>query len=68
MAAKRGYLERLTFESLKCSTTIAFVSFYDATESIVCSQLLYVATWTSVPFHFSYTGVISDGSGMQLDA
>ena len=39
MVPKRGHLERLT---LKCWTTIAFVTFYNAAESIVCPQLLYV--------------------------
>ena len=55
-----GHLQRLTYESLKCSTMIA-------AESIVCLQLLYVITWTSVLFHPSCSSVVSDGSGMQLD-
>ena len=51
-----------------CSTTIAFVTFYDAAESIVCPQLLYVVALTSVLFHPSCSSVVSDGSGKQLDA
>ena len=65
---ERGYLERLTFESLKCSTTIAFVTFYDSAASIVCQQLLYVVAWTSVLFHSSYSSAVSDCSGTRLDA
>ena len=68
MTAKRGRFERLTYESLKCSTTIAFVTFCDAAESIVCPQLLYVVTWTSVLFHPSCPSAVPDGSGTQLDA
>ena len=67
MAAKRGHLERLTYESLKCSTTIAFVTFYNAAELIVCPQLLYVVAWTSVLFHPSCSSAVSDSSGTQLD-
>ena len=47
---------------------IAFVTFYDVAESIVCPQLLYAVDWTSVLFHPSCSSVISDGSGTQLDA
>ena len=67
IAAKRGHLERLIYESLKCSTTIAFVTFYDAAESIVCPQLLYVVAWTFVLFQLSCSRAVTDGSGMQLE-
>ena len=68
MAAKRGHWERLTYESLKCSTTIAFVTFNDVAKLMGCSQLLYNVTWTSILFHPSCSSAVSDGSGTQLDA
>lgn len=68
MAAKCGHLERLTYKDLKCSTTIAFAAFYDAAESIMCPQPLYVVTRVSVLFHPSCSSIVSDGSGMQLNA
>ena len=40
MAAKRGHLERLTYESLKCLTTIAFGTFYDVAEGELIRDLL----------------------------
>ena len=41
---------------------------YDAAESIVCPQLLFVVAWTFVLFHPSCSTTVSDGSGTQLDA
>ena len=63
MAVKRGHLERLTYKSSKCSTTIAFVTFYDVTESTVCPQLLYVIAWTSILFRwFGHAAWHSEGA------